>query len=84
MDKHIKPMPGDATVFPRGLLQYFQLNVRKGPAVASVSFNCQNPGRGNSGSSICGADIPTVVLQKSFPLSPLKLDELRKYFTVAS
>ena len=75
--------PGDATVFPRGLL-HFQFNVGKGPAVASVSFNSQNPGRENSGSSTFGSDIPTVVLQKSFPLNPVELELLRKFFTVAS
>lgn len=75
--------PGEAAVFPRGLL-HFQYNVGKGPAVASVSFNSQNPGRENSGSSTFGSGIPTVVLQKSFPLSPFELDQLRKFFTVAS
>lgn len=75
--------PGDVTVFPRGLL-HFLLNVGKGPAVATVSFNSQNPGRENSGSSTFGSDIPTVVLQKSFPLNPFEIDQLRKFFTVAS
>nr|CAD1834571.1 unnamed protein product [Ananas comosus var. bracteatus] len=73
--------PGDVIVFPIGLI-HFQLNVGKGPAVAIVGFNSQNPGFIFIADAVFGSKppIPVQVLEKSFQVGQDVIEELMAQF----
>ncbi|XP_020109887.1 germin-like protein subfamily 1 member 16 [Ananas comosus] len=73
--------PGDVTVFPIGMI-HFQLNIGKGPAVAIVGLNSQNPGFIFIGDAVFGSKppIPVQVLEKSFQVGPNVIQELLAQF----